>query len=364
MKSQKFTFGFDRFSGLYLWALFIVVFGLWQPDLFLTSGTLHSVASSQAVVAMLGIAVLVPLAAGVFDLSIGATITVSAVVVAQLQTKNHWSIWGAVVVAVIVGVIIGAFNGFLVVVLKISSFIATLATTTIIGAVVSIYTNQTQPLPPTSQAWLDLTQKDVFGFQLIVVFLFVLAVIFWWLLEHTPAGRYIYAVGGNPEAARLSGVRVGKWVWISFILSGTVSGIAGVFYSSQNGPSLTFGSALLLPAYAAAFLGSTQIKPGRFNVWGALIAVYVLATGVRGLSLVTNVQWLNDMFNGVALIAAVAFAVWRQNKSANQRRLGNDAGPIESPDEADSTAADVMHKEATIAEPVTTPGGGHSPHQT
>ena len=89
MKSRGFTFGFDRFSGLYLWALFILVFGIWKPSLFLSMNTVHSIASSQAIVAMLGIAVLVPLAAGVFDLSIGATINISAVIAAQLQSKSH-----------------------------------------------------------------------------------------------------------------------------------------------------------------------------------------------------------------------------------------------------------------------------------
>jgi len=93
-----------------------------------------------------------------------------------------------------------------------------------------------------------------------------------------------------------------------------VAASAGVFYASQNGPSLTFGPSLLLPAFAAVFLGSTQLRPGRFNVWGTLIAIYVLATGVQGLQLVTGVQWLNEMFDGVALIAAVAFAVWGGNQ--------------------------------------------------
>ena len=113
-------------------------------------------------------------------------------------------------------------------------------------------------------------------------YLIVLALVAWWVLDHTPPGRYIYATGGNPEAARLSGVKVGMWVWLSFVASGFVCGIAGVLYASQNGPSLTFGAALLLPAYAAAFLGSTQLKPGRFNVWGTIIAVYVLAVGRQG----------------------------------------------------------------------------------
>jgi ribose transport system permease protein len=356
VKQRQLNFGFDRFSGLYLWALFIAVFGIWTPDLFLTMDTVHSIASSQAIVAMLGIAVLVPLAAGVFDLSIGATINLSAVTVALLQTKHHYGIWPAIIISVLIGVVIGVMNGLFVVVLNISSFIATLATATIIGAIQVIVTNQSQPLPPTSKPWLQLTQRDVFGFQIVVLYLLLLALVVWWLLEQTPAGRYIYAVGGNAEAARLSGVRVGKWVWLSFISSGTVCGIAGVLYSSLNGPSLTFGGGLLLPAYAAAFLGSTQLKSGRFNVWGAVIAVYVLATGVRGLQLVTSVQWLNDMFNGVALAAAVAFAVWRQKKATTRRRTRAGSRALEVLDEADSPAAKPGHIGRTTIEPATTTG--------
>jgi ribose transport system permease protein len=326
MNSRRFTFGFDRFSLLYVWALFLVVFGLWKPDLFLTTGTMHSIAASQAIVAMLAIAVLVPLACGQFDLSVGATINLSAVTVAVLQTNHGYGMWTSIAVAVLVGVLVGAINAFLVVVIGISSFIATLATATILGAVQAIVANQTQPLPPISEAWTQLTQRTVFGFQIVVVYMLVLGLIIWWVLEHTPAGRYIYSTGGNSEAARLSGVRVGKWTALSFILAGTISGIAGVLYCSLNGPSLSFGAGLLLPAYAAAFLGSTQLKPGRFNVWGSVIAVYVLATGVRGLQLVTTVQWLNDMFNGVALIVAVGFAVWRQKKASNRRAAERSRG--------------------------------------
>jgi len=321
------SFGFDRFSGFYLWALFIVVFGIWTPDLFLSADTVHSIASDQAIVAMLGIALLIPLAAGAYDLSIGANINLAAVLVAILQTKNGWGMWSSIVVAVAVGALIGILNGFIVVVLKVSSFIATLGMATIIGAVMTIVTNQSQPLPPTASAWLKLTQQKVFGFQVVVLYLVVLALVVWWALEHTPAGRYIYAVGGNPEAARLSGVQVGKWTWLCLIASGTISGLAGVLYSSLSGPSLTFGASLLLPAFAAAFLGSTQLKPGRFNVWGTLIAVYVLATGVKGLQFVTSAQWLNDMFNGVALITAVAFAIWRQTAAAGRARPSRSGAP-------------------------------------
>jgi ribose transport system permease protein len=308
--------GLDKASGIYILLLFIVVFGALKPDLFLTSNTLHSVASQQAIVALLAIAVLVPLATGVYDLSIGATVNLVTIVVCVLQQNHQWGMWPSIAVAIACGVFVGFTNGFIVVVLKVNSFIATLGTATVIAAVQSIVADQSQPFPPTEPQWLSLTQMQVFGFQIVVVYLIVVALIAWRLLQHTPAGRYMYAIGGNPEAARLAGVRVGLWQWTSLVWSGTICGIAGVLYASLVGPSLTFGGALLLPAFAAVFLGATQFTPGRFNIWGTVLAVYLLATGVKGLQLLTSVQWLNDMFNGVALLVAVAFAVWRQRRSA------------------------------------------------
>jgi ribose transport system permease protein len=139
----------------------------------------------------------------------------------------------------------------------------------------------------------------------------VIAFVLWWLTAHTPAGRFLYAIGGNPEAARLSGVRIRSYTTVALVISATIAGAAGIMFASLNGPSLNFGGTLLLPAFAAAFLGSTQLIPGRFNVWGTLLAIFVLATGVQGLQLVSGASWLNDMFNGVALIIAVALSIQR-----------------------------------------------------
>ena len=344
MKSRlmSLNFGMDRLSGLYLWALFILVFSVWQPHLFPTLATVHVIASEQSIDAILGIAVLVPLAAGAFDLSIGAVVNLSTIIVVVLQTNEHWNMWPAMAVAVAASAAIGVVNGFLVVKLHVNSFIATLGMATIAAGVMVIVSGNNQPTPPTSPAWANLTLTQVFGFQIIFFYLLVIAVIFWWAMDHTPAGRYIYAVGGSPEAARLSGIKVGRWIWLSLIISATVSGVAGVLYGSLSGPSLTFGSSLLLPAFAAAFLGSTQFKPGRFNVWGTLLAVFVLATGIQGLQLVTGVQWLSDMFNGTALIAAVAFAVWRQ-------RVGTERGArLKMRRNVDSESPDSMLNESSL----------------
>jgi ribose transport system permease protein len=315
---RRSNLGPQTISGLYLWALFIIIFGIWTPNLFLTSATMHSVASSQAVAAMLALALLVPLTAGVYDLSVGAVINLSTVLVVVMQTKHGQGMWTSILVTIVACAAVGAVSGFIVVKLKVNSFVATLGMATITSAVQLIISDQSQPLPPINAAWSHLTQRTVFGFQIVVVYLIVLALIVWWVLDHTPVGRYLYAIGGSPEAARLTGVAVGRWTWLSLIAASTLAGVAGVFYASLSGPSLTFGQSLLLPAFAAVFLGSTQFTPGRANVWGTLLAVYVLATGVQGLQFVTGVLWLNSMFNGVALIAAVSFAVWRQGRVATR----------------------------------------------
>ena len=177
--TRQVNFGLQNFSGLYLWAMFVVVFGIWKTDLFLTPATLHSVASSQAISAMLALALLIPLTAGIYDLSVGAVINVSAVTVINLQTMHHVGMWTAMLITVLMCAGIGAVSGFIVVTLKVNSFVATLGMATIVSALQSIISGQSQPYPPTALAWFNLTQRSVFGFQIVVVYLLVLALLVW-----------------------------------------------------------------------------------------------------------------------------------------------------------------------------------------
>jgi ribose transport system permease protein len=338
------TLGVERFSGLYLWALFIVVFAIWVPSLFLSGVTFKSIAAEQAVTGILALAVLVPLAAGVFDLSVAATINLSTILAVVLQTNDNWPMVPAILASLGVGLLIGAINGFIVVKLHVNSFIATLGTTSIIAAI-QVIISPTQPYPPSSTAWTNLATRNVGGLQIVFWYLVVIALLVWWGTVHTPAGRYLYAIGGNADAARLSGVRVSRYIWGSLLLSGLLAAVAGVLYGSQNGPSLDYGSGLLLPAFACVFLGSTQITPGRFNVFGTLLAIYALATGVRGLQLATSAQWVDSMFNGVALVGAVAFAVWRQRQGTARLEKSVDRSDSDLPSEELSEAHLELSKE-------------------
>ena len=311
--------GFERLSGLYLWAVLIVIFSVWQSN-FRTLATAHTIAGEQSISAILGLAVIVPLTCGAFDLSIGAVANL-ATINAVMFINNGWSWPLAAVVAVLISAAIGVVSGFFVVRLHVSSFITTLGIGSVITAMQIVVTHNTQPVQPLSTSWANFANRTVFGFQIVFVYLLIIALVLWWVLEHTPVGRYLYAIGSSPEAARLSGVAVNRFTWLSLIASAAIAGIGGVIFASLTGPSLTYGSGFLLPAFAAAFLGSTQIIPGRFNVWGTVMSIFVLGTGVEGLQLADpSAQWLNPMFSGVALVLAVAVAVGRQRSGDERAR--------------------------------------------
>ncbi|MET7998943.1 ABC transporter permease [Amycolatopsis sp. NPDC005232] len=308
---RRLKLGMDRYSGLYVLALIILVFGLWVPETFLTVQTFKGIALQQAITAILALASLAPYAAGVFDISVAAMLGLSVVVVCKLQSIGV-NAAVAVVLTLLVGTVVGAVNGFVVVGLRINSFVATLGTSSVLGALVYWVSDNQQITTGISESFVELGQGAVLGIPLPVVYLAVVALVIGFVLEFRPVGRKLYATGGNELAARLSGVRTDRLVVASFLISGTIAALAGVIFAAMIGSaSLTAGPPFLLPAFAAVFLGATQIHSGRANVLGTLIAVAVLGTGVKGLLLVGAQFWVSDLFNGLALIAAVALAVRR-----------------------------------------------------
>jgi ribose transport system permease protein len=164
--------------------------------------------------------------------------------------------------------------------------------------------------------FLDLGTLQLIGIPLPFYAMVVLAIVVYIVIEYLPIGRYLYASGGNPVAARLAGVRVDRIVFGSLVVSSLVAGLAGVVLAARLGTaSPDIGPSYLLPAFSAVFLGSTQIKPGRVNVVGTLIAIYLLATGVKGLQLAGAPVYVDDLFNGAALIIAVALAARSARKA-------------------------------------------------
>lgn len=307
---RRINFGFDKYSGLYVWAVLIVIFSLWIPDLFLQVSTLKQVLIFQAIAAIVALGLIIPVAAGAFDLTVAGTLTVSVCFTAW-ALLNHKGVIFAAGGALLIGVIVGLANSFVVVKLKVDSFIGTLGMSSILIAVAYMITDSSQIVLSTEgyAPFFEFAREEIFGLPRSVYYAAAIAAFFWWILEYTPGGRYLYAVGGNPVASRLAGVRVGRIIMLSFIASAVTSAFAGIVYLSTIGTATPdSGSGYLLPAFSAVFLGATQIRPGRVNVLGTLVAIFLLATGVTGLQLAGAPSYVTELFNGAALIIAVALA--------------------------------------------------------
>lgn len=309
IERRRFTLGMSRFSGILIWIGLIVLFSVWLPDTFATTTTARSIASNQAITAILALGLLFPLAAGVFDLSIAQNMGFSAILSGYLMTSGGLDPAVAVVIALASGVVVGSINGLLVAVIGVNSFIATLGMTSVLLAVTNLISNG-EFVGPVADSVQSAVNQEVLGIPMLLVYMLALAVIAWYALEHTPVGRRIQATGANPDAARLAGVRTGRYVFFMFVICGVTGSLAGVLLAAKLGTvAQSVGPPYLLPAFAACFLGSTQLKPGRFNVWGTLLALLLLATGVTGLQLAGGDLWLTDLFNGLALVGAVSIAV-------------------------------------------------------
>jgi ribose transport system permease protein len=206
------------------------------------------------------------------------------------------------------GVCIGLVSSWLIVKARIDSFIATLGVSSVLLAVIS-WISADQQIIGLSAGFQKLGNTQILGITLPVYIMLIVAAVVYYMLEHTAVGRRVYATGGNQESARLAGVNISRVVVGSLVACGLVACFAGVLVSSDLATGdPTVGPPYLLPAFSAVFLGSTQFRGGRFNVWGTVVAVYVLATGVKGLQLAGAPTWIPDLFNGVALLVAVGLA--------------------------------------------------------
>lgn len=302
--------GFDRFSALYLWAGFMIFFGL-SRDQFLKWTSIELVLTDRTlVVAILALAFLIPLTAETFDLSIGSVMSLSLVIVSWFAKETGLNQVVAMFVALGACALVGLISGFIVVRLGVNSFIATLGMSQVVSAVILFVSANRQISGVLSDGYRKVGKTDLFGLPLYFYYMLLLATLLWFVLEHTPVGRYLFATGGNREAARLSGVRTDRLTWGSLVASSVIAGFAGIVFSWRTPIfSQTTGPGFLFPAVAAVFFGASQLK-GRPNVWGTLIAVYALAFGVKGLQLYfdAGTYWIEPMFEGVSLLLAVAFA--------------------------------------------------------
>jgi ribose transport system permease protein len=300
----------ERYALLAAWGITCVVFGILRPDTFLTTSNFTTIFGSQAILVVLALALLPPLTAGDYDLSVAATMTLSCMTLAILNVNHGWPIGAAVLAALGVGLAVGVVNGALVVLLDIDSLIATLGSSTFIAGVV-LWVSNSQTISGVSDSLINIVVVDRFlGIPLEFYYGIALGLLLFYVFEFMPIGRRLLFVG--------RGIRVARLRWGALVVSGLISAFAGVLYAGTLGSAdPTSGLSFLLPAFAAAFLGATTIIPGRFNPIGSIAAVYFLVTGITGLQLLGVQTFVQQLFYGGALVLAVALSQFARRRTAD-----------------------------------------------
>lgn len=304
---------FRNISAIYVLIVIIIVFSVTIPDVFLTSTTWRTLLDNQAVIGLTAVGLVIPLAAGVFNLAIGLQVGAGAIFVGWLIVQQGLSPAVAIALTCASGLVIGLVSGLLIVKARIDSFIATLGVSSLLAAFITAISGGRQILG-VSESYTQLASGNFGGVTTSVFVMLAVAIVVWYFLERTPVGRRVYATGGNIDAARLAGIDTNAVIIGSLMACGLIAALAGTLVTARLGNAdPTIGAGYLLPAFTAAFLGSTQFRGGRFNVWGTIVAVYVLALGVKGLQLSGAPVWISDAFNGASLLIAVALAKYQTN---------------------------------------------------
>lgn len=304
-----------KYAVVFVLLAMIVGFSITLSDTFFTARNFQTIAGQQAVAGLISLALLTTLVGGDFDLSIGATLTIASTVVIALQIEQgvNWS--AAVAIALGVGAVVGLINSVAVVRFRINSLIATLALASIIDGVVNWQTGGKVIYGDVAPAFSGLGRWELFGTPGSVFYLLAVAVFFWVLFSRTVFGKYLFATGSNRAAASLSGVQTNGIRTLAFVITGITAAFAGVLFAANVGSGQPgIGGQFLLPAFAATFLGATTIVPGRFNVWGTLVAVYLLGVGLAGLQQAGAPFYVEPIFNGSALLVAIGLSTVLRRK--------------------------------------------------
>lgn len=299
----------ERFALPVIWLILLVVFSALRPDTFLTAANFSAMFASQTSLLVLALAVTVPLTAGDFDLSIGSTAGLTAMIVAVLNVQHNMNIWYAVAIGMGAAAIVGFVNSALTIFVGVDTLIVTLGMGTLLQGLISWLGNFSVVTGVSKSLVSAVVLTRFLGIPAEFWYGLAICVFLWYLMEFTPLGRRILIVGQSRSVARLSGLKVGALRTGALVSSALLAGLAGVLVVGTTGSAdQTSATQLLLPAFAAAFLGATTILPGRFNAVGVLISVLFLVTGITGLQQLGVPSFVQNLFYGAALIAGVVLS--------------------------------------------------------
>lgn len=296
-------------------AVLWILLGIFTPA-FLAHNSLQGLFVDVAPVALIGVGMTMVIITGGIDISVAGAIMVCAVTVAKLLVGQHISIWLALLIGLVVGALLGLLNGILIAYGRVHAIIITFGTANIFQFLgLQIFNSQTvNGLPDT----LDPLGRGSGGSSLGIPHSFaitvVVAAVAWVYLRHTAGGRHFFAIGGDPVAARLAGVRVQRRILLAYLITGALAGIAALFFIAKGTSTLdqSVGTGQELAVIAAVVIGGTSIMGGRGSVLGTLLGALLVQTVSSGITQLGWPSQLSDLFVGVAIVIAVGTDLIRQ----------------------------------------------------
>jgi ribose transport system permease protein len=305
----------SRTSLIGIWFVMIAVYAIIEPGTFLQSGTFQTIFGSQVELVFLALALICTFVVGEFDLSVASMMGLAATLVPLLVVEHGMNSVLASVIAVLASGAVGALNGFLVIVVGVDAIVATLGMATFILGITLALTNL-EAVNGLSATYSQLALRDVLGLPIAFYYGLVATLLLAYLLTSTPLGLRMAFVGSGREVARLAGINVRRIRFGAYVASGVLCGIGGVIVTATlGGYDPNASTTYLLPAFAAVFLGTAAIQPGKFNPIGTLIGVYFLQTGIVGLQLQGLTGWISSVFYGGTLVLAVAITTLIQKRA-------------------------------------------------
>lgn len=299
----------SKYGTLMAMGLMIVIFSLAVPNNgFLNSDNLINILNQSSLTAIIASGLTVVLVVGEFDLSVGYVASLAGVLVTGLMAKQGLPMLMAILVTLVVGIAVGIINGLVVTKARVNAVVATLGVGTVVVGLSYGYTSGS-PIVAVPESFFQLALGQTFGLANPIWLMGIILFLLWVILNRTPLGQRIQAVGGNLHAARLAGIRTDRTKIITFMIAGLMAAITGIMLSSLLGSGTAAAAdSYLMDSFAAVFLGSATLRDGEFHIVGTLIGVLIVNVGFNGLSqLGTPVFW-QYIFKGGILVAAVALS--------------------------------------------------------
>ncbi|MGP3933121.1 ABC transporter permease [Nonomuraea sp. KM88] len=290
--------------------LLIIAYFSYRSARFGTPDNLQTIAIAAAPFALIALGQTLVILTGGIDLSVGSIIALSAMTAAYTVKGHPERLWLALLVAMLVGLAAGAVNGFLVSKVNVPPFIATLGMLTTASGLAYVV-GQGAPINGLPQNFGEIANNKIFGLQIPVVVMIVGIAALALIMKRTSYGMRVYAVGGNPVAAQIAGVKTTRILFSVYALSGLLAGLSGVMLASRviSGPP-NLGEGYELDAIAAVVIGGASLLGGRGSILGTALGLFLIQTLNNGLDILVVPAYWQSVIKGALIVAAVTVDVW------------------------------------------------------